>query len=65
MAAGYVSGAAALVFERESGVSSSRVAEIVLASATPNVVDERRGVVTATRGRLLYIGPIERVLASK
>jgi subtilisin family serine protease len=64
MAAGYVSGAAALVFEREPHIAAAQVGEIIIASATPNVVDERRGVAGA-RGRLLYIGPIERVLASR
>jgi subtilisin family serine protease len=63
MSAGYVSGAAALVLERDPTASPERVAQMILASATPNVVDERRNA-TRARGRLLYIGPPERVIAS-
>jgi subtilisin family serine protease len=64
MSAGYVSGAAALVLERDPTASPERVARTILASATPNVVDERRRNATGARGRLLYIGPPERVIAS-
>jgi subtilisin family serine protease len=64
MAAGYVSGAAALVLERAPATHPERVADIILGSATENVVDERRGAATEIRGRLLYVGPTERVLAS-
>jgi subtilisin family serine protease len=61
MSAGYVSGAAALVLERDPTASPERVAQMILSSATPNAVDERRG---GPRGRLLYIGPPERLIAS-
>jgi subtilisin family serine protease len=63
MAAGYVSGAAALILERDPTASPERVAQTLLASATQNVVDERRGNVNALRARLLYTGPAERVIA--
>ena len=43
MAAGYVSGAAALILERDPTASPERVAQTLLSSATQNVVDERRG----------------------
>jgi subtilisin family serine protease len=64
MSAGYVSGAAALVLERDPTASPERVAQMILSSATPNMVDERRGAASGRRGRLLYIGPPERVIAS-
>jgi subtilisin family serine protease len=62
MAAGYVSGAAALILERDPTASPERVAQTLLSSATQNVVDERRG---GLRAPLLYIGPAERVIASR
>ena len=62
MAAGYVSGAAALILERDPAASPERVAQTLLSSATQNVVDERRG--DGLRSRLLYIGPMERIVAS-
>jgi len=65
MAAGYVSGAAALILERDPTSPPARVAEIIIASATPGAVDERRAAADGSRARLLYIGPPERVLAAK
>jgi len=64
MAAGYVSGAAALILERDPMASPERVAQILLSSATQNAVDERRGNTNGLRARLLYIGPVERIIAS-
>jgi len=64
MAAGYTSGAAALILERDQSASPERVAQTLVWSATPNVVDERRDAGSIARSRLLYIGPAERVIAS-
>jgi subtilisin family serine protease len=63
MSAGYVSGAAALILERDPTASPERVAQTLLSSATQNVVDDRRGG-NGLRSRLLYIGPAERIIAS-
>jgi subtilisin family serine protease len=64
MAAGYVSGAAALILERDPTASPDRVAQLLLSSATQNMVDDRRGNASGWLSRLLYIGPAERVIAS-
>jgi len=64
MAAGYVSGAAALILERNPSASPERVTQMLLSSATMNIVDERRGDARGLRGRLLYIGPAERIIAT-
>jgi hypothetical protein len=64
MAAGYVSGAAALILERDPSASPERVTQLLLSSATMNVVDERRGDLRGLRARMLYIGPVERIIAT-
>lgn len=56
MAAGYVSGAAALVLERLPWASPGTVKAQLLRAATPDVVDERRDSAGHPQGRLLYIG---------
>ena len=69
MAAGYVSGAASLIFERDSEASPDEVTMELLQQATPSVVDERlasvagAGLATA-RSPLLYIGPAVRTVAA-
>jgi subtilisin family serine protease len=55
MAAGYVSGAAALVLERNPTATPDQVMEIVLRQATPAVADTRMGI--RTNAPLLYVGP--------
>ena len=64
MAAGYVSGAASLIFEREPDASPDDVMMALLQQATPSVVDERAGVTTSARSPLLYVGPAVRTVAS-
>jgi subtilisin family serine protease len=56
MAAGYVSGAAALVLERVPWASPAAVKAMLLRTATPDVVDERPDTAVRPQGRLLYIG---------
>ena len=55
MAAGYVSGAAALFLERNPAASPDQVMDALLRQATPAVADRRSGV--ETHAPLLYIGP--------
>jgi subtilisin family serine protease len=55
MAAGYVSGAAALVLERNPGATPSQVMEALLRQATPAVANARSGL--EEHAPLLYIGP--------
>lgn len=56
MSAGYVSGAAALILERNPLASPETVRRTLEERATPGAVDERTGP-SNRRGRLLYIGP--------
>jgi len=69
MAAGYVSGAASLIFERDLKASPDEVTMELLQQATPSVVDERlasvagAGLATA-RSPLLYVGPAVRTVAA-
>jgi subtilisin family serine protease len=64
MAAGYVSGAASLIFERERGATPDDVMMSLLQQATPSVVDERAGITTSARSPLLYVGPAVRTVAA-
>jgi hypothetical protein len=65
MAAGYVSGAASLIFERDPNASPDEVMMALLQQATPSVVDERAGgVATSARSALLYVGPAVRTVAA-
>jgi len=56
MAAGFVSGAAAVLLEIDPRMTPDALAHAIEARATPNAVDERIAVAGAPRGRLLYIG---------
>ncbi len=56
MAAGYVSGEAALILEQYPAASTRDLARTLLQRATPDVVDQ--GAPTAARGRMLYVGPL-------
>ncbi len=64
MAAGYVSGAASLIFERDPQATPDDVMMSLLQEATPSIVDERAGVATAARSPLLYVGPAVRTIAA-
>jgi subtilisin family serine protease len=69
MAAGYVSGAASLIFERDSDASPDEVMMELLQQATPSIVDERVASVAAgglatARSPLLYVGPAVRTVAA-
>jgi subtilisin family serine protease len=69
MAAGYVSGAASLIFERDSEASPDEVMMELLQQATPSVVDERvasaaGGGLATARSSLLYVGPAVRTVAA-
>jgi subtilisin family serine protease len=64
MAAGYASGAASLVLERDPGASPEEVTATLLREATPSVVDERRAGKTLARSPLLYVGPAVRTIAA-
>ena len=55
MAAGYVSGAAALVLERTPSATPTQVMEVLLRQATPAVANARSGL--EEHAPLLYIGP--------
>jgi subtilisin family serine protease len=63
MAAGYVSGAASLIMEREPSASADDVMMALLQQATPSVVDERGGAGSA-RSPLLYVGAAVRTIAA-
>jgi subtilisin family serine protease len=56
MAAGYVSGAAALLLEAHPSTPPQSTIRAIALSATPGVVDERRPDDPNAVGRLLYIG---------
>lgn len=60
MAAGYASGAASLILERSPGASPQLVAETIVRTATPEMVDERLDRTRALRAPLLYVGPIRK-----
>ncbi len=69
MAAGYVSGAASLIFERDPEASPDQVMMELLQQATPSVVDERvasaaGGGLATARSPLLYVGPAVRTVAA-
>ncbi len=64
MAAGYVSGAASLIFERDPTATADDVMMSLLQQATPSIVDERSGVATTARSPLLYVGPSVRTVAA-
>jgi subtilisin family serine protease len=67
MAAGYVSGAASLLMERDPHASADDVMLTLLQQATPSVVDERAGTASAatpSRSPLLYVGPAVRTVAA-
>ena len=68
MAAGYVSGAASLIFEHDPAASPDEVMMALLQQATPSVVDERApraGIMaTSARSPLLYVGPAVRTIAA-
>jgi subtilisin family serine protease len=68
MAAGYVSGAASLIFERSPEASPDEVTMELLQQATPSVVDERVASAAAgfstARSPLLYIGTAVRTVAA-
>ena len=55
MAAGFVSGAAALILERIPSATPRQVMDALLRQATPAVADTRLGI--RTNAPLLYIGP--------
>jgi subtilisin family serine protease len=55
MAAGFVSGAAALILERNPTANPKQVMDAILRQATPAVADTRLGI--RTHAPLLYIGP--------
>ena len=56
MAAGYVSGAASLLLERNPATTPDALHEMLLQRATPATIDERR-TPALPRARLLYVGP--------
>jgi subtilisin family serine protease len=64
MAAGYVSGAASLLFEQEPSATPERVTTALLERATQSAVDERLGAATIARSPLLYVGPGVRAVAA-
>ena len=72
MAAGYVSGAASLVFERDPGASPDEVMMALLQEATPSTVDERAtgaslaptSGAAGARSPLLYVGRAVRTIAA-
>lgn len=60
MAAGYASGAASLVLERVPSATPQFVAETIVRTATPTMVDERVDSTHSARAPLLYVGPIRK-----
>lgn len=64
MAAGYVSGAAALLLQREPAATPEQITSALLEQATPSVVDERLGDKASARSPLLYVGPAVRAVAA-
>jgi subtilisin family serine protease len=68
MAAGFVSGAASLIFERNPEASPDEVTMELLQEATPSVVDERvvssAGGPATARSPLVYIGAAVRTVAA-
>jgi subtilisin family serine protease len=64
MSAGYVSGAASLLFEQEPSATPEMVTSTLLERATPSAVDERLDAKTYARSPLLYVGPGVRAVAT-
>jgi subtilisin family serine protease len=56
MAAGYASGAAALLLEAHPFLTPSVLERAMKIAATPGAVDQEEALGTSTRGRLLYVG---------